>query len=29
VTRLTSIDQETFSGYAALYARERPLVGGF
>jgi hypothetical protein len=29
VTRLTSIDQDTFSGYGALYAREKPLVAGF
>jgi hypothetical protein len=29
VTRLTSIDQETFSGYGALYAREKPLAAGF
>jgi hypothetical protein len=29
MTRLTSIDQETFSGYGALYAREKPLVAGF
>jgi hypothetical protein len=29
VTRLTSIDRETFSGYGALYARENPLVAGF
>jgi hypothetical protein len=29
VTRLTSIDRETFSGYGALYARETPLVAGF
>jgi hypothetical protein len=28
-TRLTSIDQETFSGYAALYAREKPFAAGF
>ena len=28
-TRLTSIDQETFSGYRALYAREKPLAAGF
>ena len=27
VTRLTSIDQQTFSGYEALYAREKPLAG--
>ena len=29
VTRLTSIDRETFSGYGALYAREKPLASGF
>jgi hypothetical protein len=29
VTRLPSIDRETFSGYGALYARERPLAAGF
>ena len=29
VTPLTSIDQETFSGYGALYAREKPLAAGF
>jgi hypothetical protein len=29
VTRLTSIDRETFSGYGALYAREKPLAPGF
>jgi hypothetical protein len=29
VTRLTSIDRETFSGYGALYAREKPLAAGF
>jgi hypothetical protein len=29
VTRLTSIDRETFSGYGALYAREKPLPVGF
>jgi hypothetical protein len=29
VTRLTSIDPETFSGYGALYAREKPLAAGF
>jgi hypothetical protein len=28
-TRLTRIDQETFSGYGALYAREKPLAAGF
>jgi hypothetical protein len=28
VTRLTSIDEETFSGYGALYAREKPLAAG-
>ena len=28
-TRLTSIDRETFSGYGALYAREKPLGAGF
>jgi hypothetical protein len=28
VTRLTSIDRETFSGYGALYAREKPLAAG-
>jgi hypothetical protein len=28
-TRLTSIDRETFSGYRALYAREKPFVAGF
>jgi hypothetical protein len=27
-TRLTSIDWETFSGYRALYAREKPLAAG-
>jgi hypothetical protein len=27
--RLTSIDRETFSGYGALYAREKPLAAGF
>jgi hypothetical protein len=29
MTRLTSIDRETFSGYGALYAREKPLAAGF
>jgi hypothetical protein len=29
VTRLRNIDQETFSGYGALYAREKPLAAGF
>ncbi len=29
VTRLTSIDRETFSGYGALYAREKPLAAEF
>jgi hypothetical protein len=29
VTRLTSVDRETFSGYGALYAREKPLAAGF
>jgi len=29
VTRLTSIDRETFSGYGALYPREKPLAAGF
>jgi len=28
-TRLTSVDQETFSGYGALYAREEPFAAGF
>jgi hypothetical protein len=28
-TRLTSIDRETFSGYRARYAREKPFVAGF
>jgi hypothetical protein len=28
-TRLTSMDPETFSGYGALYAREKPLAAGF
>jgi hypothetical protein len=28
VTRLTSIDRETFSGYGALYAREKPFATG-
>ena len=28
VTRLTSIDRETFSGYGALYAREKPFAAG-
>jgi hypothetical protein len=28
-SRLTSIDRETFSGYGALYAREKPLAAGF
>ena len=28
-TRLTSIDRKTFSGYRALYAREKPLAAGF
>jgi len=29
VTRLTSVDRGTFSGYGALYARAKPLVAGF
>jgi hypothetical protein len=29
VTRLTSVDGDTFSGYGALYAREKPLAAGF
>ena len=29
VTRLTSADRETFSGYGALYAREKPFTAGF
>ena len=29
VTRLESIDRETFSGYGALYAPEKPLAAGF
>ena len=29
MTRLTSIDRETFSGYGALYAREKPFAAGF
>ena len=29
VIRLESIDRETFSGYGALYAREKPLAAGF
>jgi hypothetical protein len=29
VTRLMSVDRETFSGYGALYAREKPLAAGF
>ena len=29
VTRLTSIDRETFSGYGALYARDKPRAAGF
>ena len=29
VTRLTSIDRETFSGYDALYARGKPLAPAF
>jgi hypothetical protein len=29
VTRLTSIDRETFSGYGVIYAREKPLAAGF
>jgi hypothetical protein len=29
VTRLTGIDEETFSGYRVRYAREKPLVAGF
>jgi len=29
VTRLESIDRETFAGYGALYAREKPLAAGF
>jgi hypothetical protein len=28
-TRLASIDRETFSGYGAVYAREKPLAAGF
>jgi hypothetical protein len=28
-TRLASIDRETFSGYQALYAREKPFAAGF
>ena len=28
-TRLTTVDQETFSGYGALYAREEPFAAGF
>jgi hypothetical protein len=28
VTRLTSVDRETFSGYEARYAREKPLAAG-
>jgi hypothetical protein len=29
VTRLTTIDRETFSGYGAVYAREKPFAAGF
>jgi hypothetical protein len=29
VTRLTSVDRETFSGYGAVYSREKPLAAGF
>jgi len=29
VTQLTSVDRETFSGYGALYARDKPLASGF
>jgi hypothetical protein len=29
MTRLTSLDRETFSGYGAVYAREKPLAAGF
>src|SRR5271165_3703260 len=29
VTRLRRIGQQTFSGYGALYAREKPLTAGF
>jgi len=29
VTRLTNIDRETFSGYGAVYGREKPLAAGF
>jgi len=29
VTRLTSVDGDTFSGYGALYARDKPLAAGF
>jgi hypothetical protein len=28
-TRFTTIDPETFSGYGALYAREKPFAAGF
>jgi hypothetical protein len=28
VTRLTSIDPDTFSGYGALYSRDKPLAAG-
>ena len=27
VTRLAKIDQQTFSGYEAIYAREKPVAG--
>jgi hypothetical protein len=29
VTRLTTIDRATFSGYGAVYAREKPVATGF
>ena len=29
MTRLTSIDRETFAGYGAVYTREKPLAAGF
>jgi hypothetical protein len=29
VTRLMSVDPETFSGYGALYARDKPFAAGF
>jgi len=29
VTRLTSIDRDTFSGYGALFAREKPFAAAF